>query len=1243
MNTEVALEYFQEGGLVNTVSEGISKWNTQLNRGQEDNPDEIDITFDIPIGEETNFDELIPMADGCVYFVNPNVPAEFELFKEIYKILQSVRREIHGVVVFYDPDAFIGPSSNVLCKKIWEDFPCEVFVANSGTDNQLNEIIPFLCDAMISGEIIVNPHLSWMEIPILYAKAQTLINNQRWAQAAFFVEKLAKIFRILEKSEWLLYAEQAAWLYSQENMFLKAANCVKSFNSIQERKYKEEFVRLLLEGAHDLQKQKKYAQAAQSFEKAGNWAGFELDNKELVGKSLQMAIFAWIDAEETQNAFTLIERFEYFEKIRIMEQASEKIAAMADRLSNQGEHGLAKAQLYLCFQRFQKAGLFESIKMIAHKSAKLLKKILHQNIEDRDVDTAKMTLDELYNIWESYDIEPENIDSYLLQIGELFVKRHDFQKVEVLLPKMESGQIKAKLTEYRSVEEERIKDDRKKGEQAQLYLGLEILDKYIQEETTFLTQKNQQISSEVQKLATDHLSDAIHSLKSHIHWLESLEFSTFSKQMWMEVLDLYLRNQMFPEFLQDISSLPEKERKIYLFTHSQLLGNNLQQVSHEINPDSFVELITQVMKLYRSHLLYEESRIFSEDLIKFLMHLGETYAAKGNHKSILNAIEITLQIETISQSYLEGKSYPLDKIYKKVVEYYLSIKNLKDARSFSDKIYDSSISAKYYMQIDDIETERSNVSSLKVQKDSDKKYLADQLSKLQNLARDQQMSAKNLLRMRKGLKRRYFQKALDLILANNFFDASDEYFTIATSMVSTKKFELAGTSASIGVLLYLILKKFNDLTVAVDKFRDSIGATQKIFDETFPGKIIIYIMQMIHIGDLSRLRSALQLYKVLALFPEELLILETLIGENINFQDILNKSHLTKDSGSSHLPSNYSRLLDKLTFDPKQNTRRISLELKYWTHCQDLLAQQEYEEASLVYLNLVNDLIGRQYWSFVIDSIVMSFLILLKVKPQAQVFREFEKFNFRVSKTHAKLAHAEELMLLEMFLQFWEDPKAKGMIIEIAQAFQSKLSLFDWEKALIRQILVQIERPPSIGTSSAVPRETSVAPGDVEEDPLLNQQIVVLTQELTAKKEDFAILKEKRGKMVRTYYQEILENLQAENFMGAANRYMKLAKRMARRNDFEASSLMVLLSLLARLRGKVSPTESKAQIDLVLNKLGIVEKILNDQFAVKLGNLIVDIINNRNQTLINHLEDILACLPLLPQETSLAKLEFDLL
>ena len=88
-NTEVALEYFQEGRLANTVSDGISKWNTQLELENRQNleMDEIDITFDIPVSDEVNFDDLIPMADGCIYFINPNKPEEFELFRDIYKTL----------------------------------------------------------------------------------------------------------------------------------------------------------------------------------------------------------------------------------------------------------------------------------------------------------------------------------------------------------------------------------------------------------------------------------------------------------------------------------------------------------------------------------------------------------------------------------------------------------------------------------------------------------------------------------------------------------------------------------------------------------------------------------------------------------------------------------------------------------------------------------------------------------------------------------------------------------------------------------------------------------------------------------------------------------------------------------------------------------------------------------------------------------------------------------------------------
>ncbi|MCK5346740.1 MAG: hypothetical protein KAR20_25200, partial [Candidatus Heimdallarchaeota archaeon] len=288
----------------------------------------------------------------------------------------------------------------------------------------------------------------------------------------------------------------------------------------------------------------------------------------------------------------------------------------------------------------------------------------------------------------------------------------------------------------------------------------------------------------------------------------------------------------------------------------------------------------------------------------------------------------------------------------------------------------------------------------------------------------------------------------------------------------------------------------------------------------------------------------------------------------------------------------------------------------------------------------VNTLIDRQYWTFVLDSIVMSFLVLLKIKSKTHVYREFEKFYFRISMKHPKLAQVEELMLLEMFLQYWEDSKAKGMNFEIAQAFQTKLCLFDWEKALIRQLLTQIDSTESPGTISPIQQGVHQVPGGDDDDPLLNQQIVVLTQELALKKDTFTELKKKRSKMIRTYYQGIVDNLQQAQFMSAAKQYIKLAKRMARRRDFESSSLMVLLSLLARLKGNQTTAEVKTQIDSVLNKLGIVEKILNDQFSVKLGSLTLDILNSRNPTMLHHLEEMLSCLPLLPQEAVLTKLEF---
>ncbi len=177
----------------------------------------------------------------------------------------------------------------------------------------------------------------------------------------------------------------------------------------------------------------------------------------------KFAVYSWVSACEIQNAFALLENFDHNEMIQTLNEITQKIAGAADFLVAQGKYEEAKTQIYLSFDQYQKAGLPESIKILAIKVIKILKHTLEDQLYKDDVHEAKMSLDELINIWESYDVKKENIDEYLEKIVRLFIRERDFSKVDALIPKFESLELQRKMTDLRMHEEELIKEEFQAG------------------------------------------------------------------------------------------------------------------------------------------------------------------------------------------------------------------------------------------------------------------------------------------------------------------------------------------------------------------------------------------------------------------------------------------------------------------------------------------------------------------------------------------------------------------------------------------------------------------------------------------------------------------------------------------------------------------------------------------------------------------------------------------------------------
>ena len=188
--------------------ETYNEWYTEINALDNICDLEVNLITDVI---STDFDELIPMVDGIIFFLNPLKQEEMELFEMYYSIIKAVKRDIPTVIVYYDSSGIIPISVNELLENIWVNYPeLEVFVNLS--PNLFHQPLECLCLAMISGETPLNIENAWMRFPIFIQLANIYFKKEQYDNAAQAMRKAATISDIYNSDEYYIHSEQAAYL-----------------------------------------------------------------------------------------------------------------------------------------------------------------------------------------------------------------------------------------------------------------------------------------------------------------------------------------------------------------------------------------------------------------------------------------------------------------------------------------------------------------------------------------------------------------------------------------------------------------------------------------------------------------------------------------------------------------------------------------------------------------------------------------------------------------------------------------------------------------------------------------------------------------------------------------------------------------------------------------------------------------------------------------------------------------------
>ncbi|MFX1489262.1 MAG: hypothetical protein ACFFBI_08955 [Promethearchaeota archaeon] len=1021
---------------------------------------EIDAITDL----SADLDEIIPIADGIIYLLNPLYEEEFELFKMVLPDIFNVKRDIPTIVIFYDENGILPLSVNELLTTVWVNYPSlEAFV--NLYPKEFHQVLQSLCLAMINADTPLNIENAWMRFPIFIQMANVYFNNKNYYYAAQAVRKAALIAEIYNKEEYYIISEQAAFLYSKVNLYLEASKILENIDKHKSLNFKKLYAGEMIRDANIYFNKKEYEVAAKKYERAGQWSSIELLDKKVISEAFRLAITSWISACRVENAFRILDSLPHGEVQTILKEVTEKIGAAAEYLIETKKFEAARQQLYLAINKYQREALTEELKYLTEKLTDVLIQIFKYQIKAKEIHAAKYTYDEIENMWDSYNVEKTDLDGVLRMLINAFIEKDNFSMANQLIYKLESFILKQELTKFSAEAEDKYDASKKKEKQDIIQKGVDILSSFVEAERNILIEMNKKKIEEAEGIAkqSNYLKAAKHLYKQ-ANYLKEIGKEEVRDQILTKSLDFLIKGGLFEEFIITFNLLSIEMKKKYLKRVYKIYIDRLKGIEELENFQNIVKIMENSIRIYRDHLLYDESKEISLLFIEIIRNEALKILNIEQDLSGIRKGDLLLKKAiSISSAYLEKETrekIKFDKIYKKIAEIYISLDDLDSAYSYNEKIENNTYKKEIHKQIDRLEDERSKERSRRAREKREEGKLEEDVSILENIAREyHRLEREKDLGERNVRKKRYFNKALNHMAEQNYAEAVELYKESIANLNRIKKYNLASVSLAVVCLLLLKEGKLKDAKQLLDETKRELMG----FSETFPVKLVEHILRSKKYQDEVKFNQGLSFLKYLPLFDEELNFVNEGFGEDlkkderplkpdekiiedIGSKEILSKKHIIE------IDQKYEKIQKKIGEIRREKgdiqNRRKAVKRIFYREIFLFLESKNYKELASKYYELANSMLRRKDFTTCSLLILLHGFALLKAKESWGVI---EKSIDEFLNTLGMNRNWVEDTYYVMLIQFVIDTKIYNLhsYLPKMQVMLDVLPLFEEEMELI--------------------------------------------------------------------------------------------------------------------------------------------------------------------------------------------------
>ena len=1192
---------------------------------------EIDVITDLI---NVDYDEIIPIVDGIIYFLNPTNKEEVEFFEMILPIINSVKRNLPMVVIYFDPKGIIPIPVNELLEDLWMRYPqLEGFV--NLRPREFHQAIQCLCMAMIAGDTPLNIENAWMRFPILIKLANNFFKQKQYFYAAQAIRKAALIAEILNREDMYIMSEKAALLYSKANLYLEAAKILQNVDRRKAINFKKLYAESMLLEGNKLFNKSKYEEAARQYLAAAHWSAIELEDQSIKIEAFKLAINSWISACKVEKAFDILDNLPHDVGINTLNEIADKISAVADFLIEKKDFIGARDQLYHAILVYQREGLFDHLKKFTKKLETVLIELLKKYIDLKDKLNAKKTFDEIENLWLSYDIDKTNIDTLLDKLIKLFLDDLEFSVATELMNKISSFSLKQQLTELSTSIEEKHKITVKEETLKVIREGLDVVKLFVESENEIIKRLNEKVLNKAETLKNQgEILKAANLIKKQAEFYKQIGKSQEHDEMIEQALKILLNEKIFNLFFKYFGELSKNNKKLYLVKIFPKLIEKLIEIKEERSFEQSNKIFEISGAIYRNQMLYEEakriSRLYIDAIKKEAMNIIET---KENLEGINRTMMLVRKALNISKAYLEDENVNLDEIYKNLVEIYLKYEDFSSAYAINEKIQDGTLRSKLHAEISKKETKKRTEKLKEVEASRKEELLEEMASIMENRAREALNDKKAAFKQRKALKRVYFEKALEFLKNQMYDDAVEQYKNSINRLIKIKKYDLASISLAVLGLILLKQEKIGDIKIYLNEIKNQLSGFGQLISETFPFGLLEYIVDLKYIKDDKNYLKAIKLMKNLPLFEEEELLLQELLSEDITELDAEQLKRLQKQK-QEKLIHQMKEIAKKLLIEKSDKSTRKLMKSDYWGLALEDLSRKKFINAKEDYLESIKKLAEKKFFKHVILSLMLATLLEIKVNNVNEAIRLFNKEIEHLKGYYLKIDETLEIRFFKLLLEAFEGEFFTGIEFGIKTILE-KFNIFEEEKKFLELFLA---KKPEIEETEEEKKEIM----EKEETTTDNILVMEIEQELANIKQAIIDLRgeredllRKRKALKRRYYNDILNLLKEKKYQEASEKYMEVSLALAKRKDFLMSSILILLHGLTLMKAKSSHVQILSNLNEYLNSLGLNKKIVEDTLPLRSLKVLIKSLSNNLPKYVKEIKNLVKELPLFKEEIEL--------